>query len=481
MDISGRTSTDGQRHQAESLAGALAPWQGRGILLVDLDAFFASVEQLDHPEWRGQPVIVGGDADRRGVVSTASYEARVFGVHSAMPAAQARRLCPHAIWTNGRYDRYAEMSGYVMDILYDESPRLQQVSIDEAFLDVTPGQFTGASPIAVAERIRQRVSELGITCSVGVSTSKTVSKIASDMDKPNGLTVVFPGTERAFLAPLPVGRMSGIGKRTQARLAQLGIKTLGQLADLDDGAAHDLFGVNADSMRDRARGIDPSPIVTEEEVKSVSNEQTYAVDLRTREEIEPAIANLAARVGRRLRRKGLAGHTVTLKVKYPDLSIHTAQRGLLAATDDETEFGPVARALLDSVWQPGTALRLIGVAVSGFGQVEEQLSLFSEDEAAGQEPAGVDAGHPGKPAAKHRSAAARRQLIDATDRVKDRFGADAVRYGRELKLSDNTTHTMAQHKDEVDAHHTRHAERDGSASQTSDPSPLAPEDPGYSS
>ena len=166
MDISGRTPTDGRRRQAESLAGALAPWQGRGILLVDLDAFFASVEQLDHPEWRGQPVIVGGDADRRGVVSTASYEARVFGVHSAMPAAQARRLCPHAIWTNGRYDRYAEMSGYVMDILYDESPRLQQVSIDEAFLDVTPGQFTGASPIAVAERIRQRVSELGITCSV---------------------------------------------------------------------------------------------------------------------------------------------------------------------------------------------------------------------------------------------------------------------------------------------------------------------------
>ena len=419
--------------QGDALIGTLVPWEGRGILLVDLDAFFASVEALDHPEWRGKPIIVGGDPDKRGVVSTASYEARKYGVHSAMPAAQAKRLCPDAIWTHGHYDRYAEMSDKVMDILLDESPNLQQVSIDEAFLDVTPGKHIGDNPVVIADRIRRRVAELGVTCSVGVSTSKTVSKIASDMDKPNGLTVVYPGTEESFLGPLDVGKMSGIGRKTQERLAQVGVHTLADLAQLDDENAQRIFGINADTMRLRARGIDPSPVEAVDEVKSVSNEQTYAVDLTTRDEVYAAITSISGRVGRRLRRKGLAGRTVTLKVKYADFSTHTAQRALRLATDDESVFAPVARELLDNVWVDGQPLRLIGVGLSGFDDREEQLALFDEpaDEPPERKPA-------------------RRQLISAADKVRDRFGSDALHYGRDLRFMKNTTSTMPQKKDDQD-------------------------------
>ena len=182
------------------------------MLLVDLDAFFASVEQLDHPAWRGKPVIVGGDPKRHGVVSTASYEARKYGVRSAMPSSTADRLCPHAIWTRGHFSRYRELSSAVMNILFCESPRLQQVSIDEAFLDISPTRINREHPVAVARRIQQRVSELGITCSIGLGTSKTIAKIASDMDKPCGLTVVYPGRESDFLSPLPIRAMSNLSQ-----------------------------------------------------------------------------------------------------------------------------------------------------------------------------------------------------------------------------------------------------------------------------
>ena len=192
-------------------AGRLPAWHGPAILLVDLDAFFASVEQLDHPGWRGKPVIVGGDPDKRGVVSTASYEARVFGVRSAMPSSQAARLCPDAIWTHGHYGRYREMSKKIMGILLDESPRIQQVSIDEAFLDVSPTAHVNEHPILIAQRIQKRVADLGVTCSIGLGTTKTIAKIASDMDKPQGLTIVYPGREKDFLSPLPIRTMSGVG------------------------------------------------------------------------------------------------------------------------------------------------------------------------------------------------------------------------------------------------------------------------------
>lgn len=409
----------------------LMPWDGSAILLVDLDAFFASVEQLDHPAWRGKPVIVGGDSDKHGVVSTASYEARPYGVHSAMPASMARRLCPHAIWTRGHFDRYREMSNAIMDILRDETPYVQQVSVDEAFVDVTPTAVNREHPVAVAQRIQQRVEELGVTCSIGVGTSKTIAKIASDMDKPRGLTVVYPGSEREFLDPLPIRVMSGIGAASEAKLKSRGIETLGQLADADLGMLERLLGKNGRVMHIRANGGDDAPVTTEESVKSVSNEMTFAVDLTQREDVEAAIATMAAKVGRRLRRKGLAGRTLTLRVRFDDRSTKSVQRQLPNPSDDELAYTPLLYHMVDEVWRPGIPVRLIGVGMGGFdGGTGVQESLFDVAEAAPTEddvkPSILD---------EHK----RRGLIEATDLVKNRFGETAVRFGHELRNDGNTT------------------------------------------
>ncbi len=414
----------------------LVPWEGPAILLVDLDAFFASVEQLDHPGWRGKPVIVGGDADKHGVVSTASYEARAFGVHSAMPASTARRLCPDAFWTRGHFDRYREVSEAVMGILRDETPHVQQVSIDEAFADVSPTPVNREHPVSVAQRIQRRVEELGVTCSVGVGASKTVAKVASDQDKPRGLTVVYPGTEREFLAPLPVRALSGIGKAAEEKLRVRGIRTLGQLADADEGDLVRLFGKNGRTMHVRACGGDDAPVEVAAPAKSVSNEMTFAVDLTERADVEAALATMAAKVGRRLRRKGLAGRTLALKVRFDDRSVRSVQRQLECPTDDELAYTPLLCRMLDELWHPGTPVRLLGVSVSGFeGQDVVQQSLFDVGEVAPApddvEPAIADAGK-------------RRGLIEATDKVKDRFGETAVRFGRELRNQANTTGSAAK-------------------------------------
>ena len=307
------------------------PWTGPAVGLMDLDAFFASVEMLDHPEWRGKPLIVGGDADSRGVVSTCSYEARRFGVHSAMPSAEARRLCPQAIWTHGHFDRYREVGAQVMAILAEETPRVERVSIDEAFIDITPGRFAPEDPLLVARRISDRVAGLGVTCSIGVGCNKTVAKIASERDKPFGLTIVRPGTEQRFLAALPVSAMSGIGRSAEERLRRMRIYTLGELSRAPESTLAAIFGVNGERMRQRALGLEISEVTSldeEREVKSVSNERTFAKDLTERGDIEAAIALLGESVGRRLRRQGLTGATVTLKLKYSYGSGRTAQRRL---------------------------------------------------------------------------------------------------------------------------------------------------------
>ena len=398
-------------------------WRGPAIGLMDLDAFFASVEQLDHPEWRGKPVIVGGSPEGRGVVSTASYEARPYGVHSAMPSAQAQRLCPHAIWTSGHFDRYREMSAKVMDILADETPFVYQVSIDEAFFDITPGRFSRENPIEIASRISRRVSELGITCSIGLGTSKTVAKIASDRDKPHGLTIVPPGTEQNFLEPLPVRAMSGIGTSAEASLKRMGIYTLGQLAAAPVARLVQVFGSNAQLMHDRAAGLEVSgvaPIDAPEETKSVSNERTFAQDLTERDDIDAALALLGESVGRRLRRRGLAGRTVTVKVKYSYGNGRTIQRRLPHATDDENIFVSVARSLMDEIWTEGTHIRLLGIGMSDFrcdGDV--QTDLFCEVDERGA------------------VASSKRELSVAVDKVRERFGSGAVHFGRAARFGDD--------------------------------------------
>lgn len=409
--------------------GALAiPWEGPAVGLMDLDAFFASVEQLDHPEWRGKPLIVGGSAERRGVVSTASYEARKYGVHSAMPSYQAKRLCPQAIWTHGHYGRYREMSDKVMAIVADETPRLEQVSIDEAFFDVTPGRYSKESPVDICRRIQARVAELGITCSIGLGVNKTVAKIASERQKPRGLTVVLPGLEAAFLAPLPVRSMSGIGSATSARLEEMGIRTLGELARQDPKRMERAFGVFGPRMVERAAGRERSvvrAIDEPEDVKSVSNERTFARDLTTEAEVRAAIDHVSALVGTRLRRKELKGSQVTLKLKFDIHHTHTAQRQLSHRTDDEHVFGSVAQELLPQIWSEGTPVRLVGVGVSSFDHdAGEQLSLFGET--------------------THEEAPSKdlRKLSVAADEVRKRFGARALSYGRDLRFRDGTSDTM---------------------------------------
>ena len=420
----GRDAPTGVAALTDALFGG---WTGPAIGLLDLDAFFASVEQLDHPAWRGKPVIVGGRSSERGVVSTASYEARKFGVHSAMPAAQAERLCPQAIWTHGHFDRYRELSARVMAILADETPYVDQVSIDEAFFDITPGRFSSESPLDIARRISTRVSNLGITCSIGLGRNKTVAKIASERDKPRGLTVVLPGTEAGFLSPLPVRAMSGVGGAAEAALAKAGIRTLGQLASASDGVLSPIFGVNADIMRRRAAGTEESAVAAidaPDDVKSVSNERTFARDLTERADVEAAIALLGESVGRRLRRKGLAGRTVTLKLKYAFSRGQTVQRKLPHATDDENVFVPVALELLNSVWTPGTHIRLAGIGVSGFTEeIGVQTDLFCEVDERGA------------------MASDRRGLSVAMDRVLEKFGDGAVAYGRASRFDENVVRT----------------------------------------
>lgn len=409
---------------------ALPPWRGKAILLVDLDAFFASVEQLDHPAWKGKPVIVGGDADKRGVVSTCSYEARRFGVRSAMPASQATALCPDAIWTHGRFDRYREVSGRVMAILRDESPFVQQVSVDEAFVDVTPTPHSDEHPVSIAKRIQRRVEDLGVTCSIGVGTTKSVAKVASDMDKPRGLTVVYPGMESDFLAPLPARTMSGIGPAAERQLKAHGILTLGEVASADESLLRRVFGKNAGMMRSRCLGTDDSPVESDDEVKSISNEMSFAVDLTDLADVQAALDTACAKVCRRARRKGLAGRTVTLKMRFEDRSVRSVQRRLPAASADEYEIMALAHDMVGDLWAGGTGVRLVGIGLSQFEGGEDgafQPSLFGDQAEASSS------------ASPLLEAERRKGLMAATDSVRDRFGDLAVQFGREIRSKANTT------------------------------------------
>ncbi len=417
----------------------MQPWTGPAILLVDLDAFFASVEQLDHPAWRGKPVIVGGDADKHGVVSTASYEARAYGVHSAMAASAARELCPHAIWTHGHFDRYKEMSAQVMAILHDESPHVQQVSIDEAFVDVSPTEVNFEHPAVIADRIQRRVAALGVTCSVGVGTSKTVAKIASDQDKPRGLTVIYPGCELSFLFPLPIRVMSGVGKRAEEQLLRHGIRTLGDMAEASEDVLRSIYGKNGEMMRMRCLGIDATAVKRDETVKSVSNEMTFSHDLVSFDAIENAAHMLATKVARRLRKNGLKGSTLALKLRFADRTTKSCQTQLRTRDDNEHIFMPEIRRMISQIWKPGMRVRLVGVAVSHFDAEDVvQDSLFDAglfDSSADERPACE------KPAL---SSDVGRNLSKATDKVKDRFGEGAVFFGRDLLFKDKTTGTAAK-------------------------------------
>lgn len=427
---------------------ALRTWNGSAILLMDLDAFFASVEQLDHPEWKGKPVIVGGSPDKRGVVSTASYEARRYGVHSAMPSSTAARLCPNAIWTPGNFHRYREVSKKVMDVLYDESPHLMQVSIDEAFLDITPTRSNRTHPELIARRIQSRVAELGITCSIGLGASKSVAKIASNQNKPRGLTIVYPEQSEEFLFPLPVGSMSGIGPVAQKKLNDYHIRTLGDLARADMTLLKQVFGKNALLMMQRARGIDSAVNEEHEPAKSVSNEISFAENLSDEEDIKARIATMAHKVGRRLRRKDIEGTTLHLKIRKDDLTIRTCQRKIPNLGTNELLWLPQLYSMLDEVWDR-SPLRLIGVGVSGFDHEPVQTSLFDPIEAPDEYAQLTNATQKIEnqgPLVAH--AKKNSKLLEANDLIAQRFGEGAVRFGHELRTYADTTGSSAKNPED---------------------------------
>jgi len=352
----------------------------RTIVHADLDAFYASVEQLDNPELRGKPVVVGGPSEARGVVAAASYEARRFGVRSAMPMGRALRLCPEAVRLAPRFDRYGEVSHQVMSIFRSVTPLVEPLSLDEAFLDVTEQVGRYGGPEALAADLKARVrKETGLTLSIGVGSNKTVAKIASDLGKPDGLVVVSPGEEASFLEPLPVRALWGIGPKTEALVAGAGIRTIGELARADPAQIIQILGSRAPLLQGMARGVDDRPVETEHERKSVGAETTFARDLSDGPELREALAGIAAEVARRLRAEGAKAHTVAIKLRYADFRTITRQRLLPAPLDDAEAIAQTAAALLDKVLASGDRFRLLGVHGSGLVRRDErQLSLELE-------------------------------------------------------------------------------------------------------
>ena len=348
----------------------------RCILHADLDAFYAAVEQMDRPELRGKPVLVGGSPEGRGVVAACSYEARAYGIRSATPMRTALHLCPQAIVVPPRFDRYRQVSDQVMAVFRSITPLVEPMSMDEAYLDVTEVVATGLAQLDVARGLKERIrSEVGLTISVGVSTSKSIAKICSEMEKPDGLVVVEQGTERAFLAPLPVNRLSGIGPRTEERLAKEGIATLGDLARQTEAWARTLFGKRGPELLALSRGEDLQPVITERAAESISAEATFARDIQDSEEIADRVARLSERVAQRLESSGVKGRTVTVKLRLADFTTFTRATTLASPTGDLSAIQEVAQRLVDREMLPGRRFRLLGVGVSNFGE-GGQLSLF---------------------------------------------------------------------------------------------------------
>ena len=346
---------------------------------LDLDAFFAAVEELEDPSLRSVPLVVGGDPHGRGVVATANYVARSFGIHSAMSCAEALRRCPHATFLRPRHTLYRDYSREVWTTIREIVPTVEQAGIDEGYLDLEEVAPSFDDARALAEAVRAVVrARTRLSCSLGVATSKVVAKIASDRRKPGGLTAVRPGREAAFLAPFPIRILPGVGPRAEERLVGAGIETIGHLAALDDDELRAHFrGVVGRQLRDRARGIDPRPLEVSTERISISNEETFAQDVGDVERLHDELRRQSERVAVYLQKRNQVARTVTTKLRYPDFSIRTRSTSLPVGIDDAGRIGELACSLLDRALRdrPGP-LRLVGVGVSGLVD-HVQLSLPS--------------------------------------------------------------------------------------------------------
>lgn len=386
------------------------------VFHVDMDAFFVSVEEIFNPSLKGKAVIVGGKSDQRGVVSAASYAARKFGVHSAMPLRTAGKLCPHAIFVEGHPERYREYSGKVYAVLQKFSPLVEMASVDEAYVDMTGTERLLGPPLRAAHSLHETMkAETGLNCSIGIATSKLVAKIASDQAKPNGILSVIPGVEARFLAPLEVRRIPGVGKVTEKNLQAIGIRRIGDLAALDEADLEARFGKWGLALAGKAHGIDAggwfdSEIGEREDPKSISHEHTFNTDTRDENQVDATLAHLSEKVARRLREHGLHTRTIQLKLRYSDFTTITRAHSLPAPTQIDIDIVDNARRLLRANWDRRQAIRLIGVQASGFTEEQGQLNL-------------IDGGRSER----------WRQALEATDKLRDRYGESAVSLGSGLR------------------------------------------------
>jgi DNA polymerase IV len=356
----------------------------RTILHVDMDAFYASVEQRDHPEYRGRPVIVGSDPKEgrgRGIVATCSYEARKFGVHSAQPISQAWKLCPQGIYVRPDMNKYSRASIRVMEILLEFTDMLEQVSIDEAFLDVTGSEKLLGTGVEIARKIKSRInSELGLTASVGVAANKFVAKVASDLKKPDGLVVVTPGGEKEFLAPLPIRRLWGVGPKTEAVLKKIGLERIGQIAALSHSEMAARMSKSGTHLWQLSQGIDDRPVESEEGCKSIGHEITFDVDAGDPALLERTLLDLSERVAQRLRSKGFRARTIAIKFRESDFSTYSRRITLSNPVDTSEKIFPEALKLLKSLFRKGILVRLIGVSAGNLESRagETQMPLFNQ-------------------------------------------------------------------------------------------------------
>ncbi len=384
----------------------------RAILHVDMDAFYAAVEVMDNPALAGKPVIVGGTAESRGVVSAASYEARVFGVRSAMSSARAHRLCPHGVFLLPRMSRYADVSHDIRRILDSFTPIVEPLSIDEAFLDVTQSAALFGTGPDIGREIKRRIrDEIGLIASVGVAPNKYLAKLASDLEKPDGFVVITQDEAETRLAPLPVWRLWGVGKKTEAAFASAGIHTIGDITRASDATLERIAGSYAPRLRLLARGIDDRDVIPDVEAKSIGAENTFARDIADATSLRAELDALSERVARRARADGVAGFTVNLKARYADFTTVTRARTLASATSDSVVIRDAARELLETrLDRDGRALRLLGVSLSNLaGTDATTLDLF-------------DAGT--------RTHSSRNRTLDSVmDALRERFGTRAVSRG----------------------------------------------------
>lgn len=382
----------------------------RGILHIDMDAFYASVEVLDNPELRGKPVIVGGTPEGRGVVAAASYAARKYGVHSAMSAWQAVRLCPQGVFIRPRMSRYSEISRQFFKIFHDYTPLVEAISIDEAFLDVSGCQRLFGTAEAIGRTIKKRIQEeIGLTASVGVAPNKFLAKLASDLEKPDGFVVITAERAARILAPLGVDKIWGVGKVTRERLALLGIRKIGELQQCTAETLAGQVGSYARTLLELAHGLDDRPVVGGGESKSIGAETTFARDIGEAAELRRQLLALADEVAKRLRDEGLRARTVNLKARYEDFTTVTRALTLPAATALTGEIRQAATVLLEQkLGRGGRPLRLLGVSVSNLERLEEgQGDLFADERRARSE-----------------------KLDRLLDAMQDRFGEDKIRRGR---------------------------------------------------